>query len=67
METEPKIATWCTSAAAAAAAEELLADYMYGLKKGRDANIHQPSPHTKITGVSNNTKGLFFFYTEQNK
>ena len=26
--------------------------------EGRHANIHQPSPHTKIAGGSNNTKGL---------
>lgn len=42
--------------------------YVYGTEKGgRDATIHQPSPHTKIAWVSNNTKGLLYLNTKPNK
>ncbi len=49
------------------AAEELLQTACMDWQRAETLIFHQPSPHTRIAEVSNNTKGLFYLYTEQNK
>lgn len=49
------------------AADERLQTTCMGWQRAETLIFHQPSPHTRIAEVSNNTKGLFYLYTEQNK